>query len=437
VTERRPAPAIVHRSTPAGQGGVAVIELFGEEAEALLARFFEARSGRGMEALPRPGRVRFGWLRDADGEAVDEVIVARFSAAESWCGLPGCSISCHGGSGVTERAIGVFVSGGACRCDTAALLDEAWRRGALDLVRSRAYACLVDALTERAAEYFLRQYEGALSRRLRALLLRAAGSYGGTLGALDELRSLLDQAPAAIRLHAPARILIAGAANAGKSTLFNALYGRERAIVSPLPGTTRDLVEETIEIAGYPVVLIDSAGCREGPIADPVEEAGLQRVHEAKADGVLFLREHHRPFGDREIELLAGLAPRPLIVVRTKVDLAGDGAGSGAGADPAPLRRLGAKLGRAEPVLISSRSGRGIEELREAIRSAWLGPPEGVVLPALPFTGDLCGRTRRLLDDWGRAGVDLDALRKSFIECFPGSMASAGGDRGEPDAAGP
>ncbi|MBI4584594.1 MAG: 50S ribosome-binding GTPase [Planctomycetes bacterium] len=388
----------IHRATAAGAGGIAVVELFGDGARAALERCFRPRRG----CLPEAGEVRLGVLVDAAGRPVDEVLVAPLRASESWSGLPGWTVSCHGGAVVTEQVMEAFVERGGARRSTGEILDLAESIGALDCIRRQAYERLIQAYTPRAARYFLKQHQGALCRRLGDLLRAVEEGELAAAELRDRLDEMLNFSNEAIRLGAPLRVLIAGRANAGKSTLFNALLSCERVVVSPLPGTTRDLIEEMIEIHGYPVVLIDSAGLREES-ADPVERLGMELARSASCDAVLYLSDHEGPPSPEERAFLERFPESQILRVRTKGDL-----------EPASPRALtsGALLS------ISAKSGAGLPELREMIRCLWLGPPERVEIPPLPFTEDLLRRFERLLESLSSGELHIDVIRQAFIKCF-------------------
>ncbi len=414
----RAATFLVHRATAPGVGGIASIELYGDHAEAALAQAFRSRRAGG---LPRAGRARLGVLvdrgageSDVDGEAVDDVIVARVEANASWCGLAGWTVTCHGGPAITDRVVDLFVRLGGERVTTAELLERAARAGAIDPVRQQAYPCLVEAYTERAARYFLRQWSGELGRRLLEL---AAGAAHDAVSGLD---AMISGAPIAMRLATPLRVLIAGRTNAGKSTLFNTVLGRERVVVSTLPGTTRDLVTETIEIAGYPVTLIDSAGLRAEEADDPVEREGIRRALEAPRDAVLFLTESPVELAADELVFLSRLPGAGVIVVRTKHDLRVPAPGTPAGVESiaAPARDA---VCSGEAVDVSAVTGFGVDRLRERIREAWLGPPETREIPPLPFTPDLVERVDRLREAWSaRPDAGPDDRKRTLAERLPG-----------------
>lgn len=400
------AELLVHRATPVGVGGVAIVELLGSRAGATLARHFRARRG----TLPPRGRAGFGVLVGSEREAVDDVIVSRFSGPESWCGLPGWTISCHGGPAVTDRVIRVFTAAGGRLVTSGEILDLAVESGAMDRVRQQAFDLLTAARTERAAHYFLRQYNGEFGRRLLGLLGRVEHERSAVLA---ELGLWLVEAPAALRLGKPLRVLLAGRANVGKSTLFNALLGEERVVVWHDPGTTRDLIAETIDVAGYPVVIIDGAGSRPDEMTGPVEREGIRRALGAPRDAVLFLVA--RAGSGAAIELPEELSGDRVIVVWTKQDLVS--AEKGENSTESIAAAAADAVSSRQSVEVSGVTGHGLDRLRDRMRAAWLGPPEALAVPALPFTDDLMSRTESLKESWSRA---TSGFRELLDASFPG-----------------
>ncbi len=385
---------IFHAASAEGEGGIFLLEIYGAGAAGALEKHFRPLRGR----MPGEGEVRLGQFTDASGTPIDEVLLSRLSAPALWCGLPGWCLSCHGGAISFRRICSELDRAGGRREDREGVAARARAVGALDRIRSDAWCLLPACRTARAARYLVRMIRGELSLRLREASRPGAG---GPDPLRRMLEAALEAAPAARRLIEPHRVLIAGRPNAGKSSLFNRLAGKERAAVTAMAGTTRDLLEETVEIAGFPVVFMDSAGLRPGGSAeDPVEEEGMRRAREADADSVLFLIERRGPPEPDEEAFLSRWPAGSVLIARTKADLAPPGEGGSGG-----------RWREAAPV--STKSGEGLEALRERIRAEWLGPPESVELPAAPFSP----RQAEILSRAARA-ASVDGMRKALLECF-------------------
>jgi len=261
------------RATAPGPGGIAVVEVIGPRAREVVGRFVKV--GRGL--------VR--------GRIVDEVLV-RWAPRH---GEPVVEVSCHGGD---QPARAVIDALGMREVDRAFVLERAVASRRLDRTRAEALLLLPRALTLRAARMLQDQAAGALSRA-------------------RSREALLETAPLGLALASPRRIVIAGAPNVGKSTLFNALVERDRALVSPVAGSTRDPVEETIAIDGIPFVLVDTAGASRGT---ELERMATERAEaqKRKADLVLTLGARREPWTARELTALRrrivrdlGLAVKP------------------------------------------------------------------------------------------------------------------------------
>lgn len=307
---------LARRLTPAGRGGVALVALEGPGAAALLA-------GALSRPLPAVGGVVVGRLLDLAGAPVDEVLVARG-------GDEAFEVGCHGGPAVVDAVLEALRARGA---GDGAPRDD-------DRVVAEARAALPRATTALGAKLVLAQLAGALTRAARGLL--------SALEAGDEPRAglerLLATAPLGRALVAPPRVAVVGPPNAGKSSLVNALVGRERAIVDAAAGTTRDALEAPLDLDGVPVLLVDTAGEREA--SDPVERAGVARAREVGAAAALRLVV---------VDGLTGVelpAADPRLVVRTKRDLTGAGD-------------------------LSSTTGEGLDDLRRALRRALVGEAPG------------------------------------------------------------
>jgi tRNA modification GTPase len=328
---------IVAPATPVGRSALAIVRIDGPAAFAILSSF---------AALP-PIRHAARLALRHDGELLDDAVVVRYAAPHSFTGNDLVEMTLHGNPLLISRVVSACVALGARMAEPGEFTERAVLNGKLDLVQAESIADLINARTTLQARLSLGNLEGMLSRTAAAIResllfvisrLEAALDFseeGYDFISRSEARSLISSAIAQTRSlaetyrrgHATARGLsavILGRPNAGKSTLLNRLVGSDRAIVTPIPGTTRDIVRETIEIGGLPVTLADTAGLRSS--SDVVEGIGVARAREAahSADIILYL-----------VDATSGWTPEDepfpnALVIYTKTDLA-----------PAPPGELG------------------------------------------------------------------------------------------------
>ncbi len=296
--------------------------------------------------LPTARFAAYRSFRGDDGAALDVGIVLYFPAPASLTGEDVVEFQGHGGPVVVDRLLGRALSLGARLARPGEFSERAFLNGKLDLAQAEAIADLIAAGSAQAARSAVRSLQGVLSRRVESLLealvrlrtyVEAAIDFpeeeidfladGALIADLDTLRSgvdaLLSSATRGRLLRDGLRVVIAGAPNAGKSSLLNALVGHDAAIVTAIPGTTRDVLREYIQIDGLPLHVVDTAGLREA--ADAVEQEGIRRARSeiTGADRVLWVHDDRDPFDVARLSS-AGLPPGvPVTVVRNKIDLTG------------------------------------------------------------------------------------------------------------------
>jgi len=364
---------IVAVATPPGRGGVGCVRLSGPRAHPLAESLFRPAASRAVGAL------RFGRFVGCDGTPVDHGYLVRFEAGRSFTGEPAAELWAHGSPAVLREIVAVALAAGARAAGPGEFTYRALRHGRLDLTRAEAVRDLVEARTVWQARTAFAQSEGSLARRLAPLqetLLDLAAraeaavefvdeaetrwaseAFGHALAAATEQAATLRRAMrTGRRAREGAQVAITGLPNVGKSSLFNALLARERAIVSEIPGTTRDTLEDAVDLDGLPVGLVDTAGIRRS--TDPVESEGVRRarVALAESDLVMFVLDASRPVETAEAEVLRDLDPSRSLVIGNKADL------------PKSIGSL--PRGTLE---VSARTGAGLEALRDALREKVLG----------------------------------------------------------------
>jgi len=324
-------------ASPLGRSGLAVLRVSGAGAHAVVGRILPA-------FRTEPWRTaRVATVRDpASGEALDQAVYLTYQGPSSYTGEDMAELTVHGGLLVPAEVLSALLAAGARAAAPGEFTRRAVRNGRMDLLQAEAVADLVDATAPRQRRAALAQLDRALSARIAALReevlgLEALIAYeidfpeeddgpvpaeriAGAVEAVERsLTGLLGTAVEGERLREGALAVIAGRPNTGKSSLFNALLGSDRAIVTEIPGTTRDAIEAAATCEGFPFRLIDTAGLRESD--DTVERLGIEvsRRYLAAADVVLFCAEAGRPLDAAERAFLAA-ADVPAVLVRTKLD---------------------------------------------------------------------------------------------------------------------
>jgi tRNA modification GTPase len=356
---------IVAIATPPGRGGIGVVRLAGAEAKAIAAPML--RLPHELEA----GRAVFGELVESEGARIDEVVVTFFAKPHSYTTDDIVEISTHGSPVVLRHVVELALARGARLAEPGEFTMRAFLNGRIDLTQAEAVRDLIESQTLFQAKVAAQQLDGALSRRLQPIKEKLVQLIARLEAGIDFAEDDVSVMPgseilahvAAIRdplealagsfaygkiVHEGLTLAIVGRPNVGKSSLFNRLVESERAIVTATPGTTRDLVTETVAIGGIPVRLVDTAGIRRA--LDEAESMGIKRSMEALADAglVLVVVDGSQALTEEDQQLIDQVAQRPAIVVGNKSDLARDGASSDA------LRT-------------SAITGEGIAELREEI----------------------------------------------------------------------
>jgi tRNA modification GTPase len=384
-------------ATPPGRAALAVIRLSGAGAFEVAGRVIA-----GFRPRP-PRRASLARFLDRDGLTIDQGLYTAFPGPHSYTGEDLVELSCHGGVLIPNRLLAALHAAGARPAAPGEFTRRAVLNGKLDLIQAEAVGDLIDATAPAQATAALRQLEGGLSRRLAKLresLIEAqallsydidfpeeddgpvpAGRIGHQIEAIaSQIGHLVASAPSVERLREGALMVFAGRPNVGKSSLFNALLGSERALVTEIPGTTRDAIEAHTDFLGWPVRLADTAGLWNAP--ERVDRLGVEVSHRylAAADLVILCVEAGRAVGPDETAIAA---ERPALLVRTKADLTSEpGAGvpvsAVTGEGLGGLRRAAAErvfadrinLADLEPALTRERHHIALTRAQSALASA-------------------------------------------------------------------
>jgi len=374
---------IVAIATPPGRGGIGVVRLAGPEARKIALPMLRLKHDLD------PGRAVFGELVEpadehvgtaggssATSDRIDEVVVTYFAKPHSYTTDDIVEISPHGSPVILRHFVELAMARGARLAEPGEFTMRAFLNGRIDLTQAEAVRDLIDSQTLYQAKVAAQQLEGALSRRLQPIkqklveliaTLEAGIDFAEDdisvlpadqiLKRLATVRAPLEDLAASFAygkiVHEGLTLAIVGRPNVGKSSLFNCLVERERAIVTATPGTTRDLVSETVAIGGIPVKLVDTAGIRRA--LDEAESIGIRKSMEALADAdlVLVVLDSSQQLADEDNELLSQVAGRPAIAVENKSDMRG-----------CQFSVLSSELPR---VRTSATTGEGIPELRKEI----------------------------------------------------------------------
>nr|PZN06168.1 MAG: tRNA uridine-5-carboxymethylaminomethyl(34) synthesis GTPase MnmE [Pseudomonadota bacterium] len=369
-------------ATAPGRGGIGIVRVSGPE----LAGMARALTGK----IPQPRHATFARFTDAAGTVIDEGLVLYFPAPHSFTGEDVLEVHAHGGTVVLQMLLRRCLELGARLAEPGEFTRRAFLNDKLDLAQAEAVIDLIDAANEAAVKSAGRSLRGEFSRaidmlveRLIELRMRVEAALDfpeeeidalerreveqGLNGLIEAVAEVLRKAEQGSLLRTGLNVVLAGQPNVGKSSLLNRLAGEELAIVTDIPGTTRDTVRQTIQVHGLPVNIIDTAGLRE--TEDTVERIGIDRTWKAiqDADLVLLLvdaRTGVTPEDERIVAQLPGRLPR--IVVYNKVD----------------LRDEAAPEATADEVWISAKTGAGIEALRNRLQAAagWQAESEDVFL---------------------------------------------------------
>lgn len=425
-------------ATPAGQGGVGIVRVSGPLCAEIAATLFSRRRN---SADWISHHLYYGQVVDADGEAIDTGFAVLMRRPRSYTGEDVLELHCHGSPVALGRVLARVLSCGVRLAEKGEFTKRAFLNGRLDLAQAEAVIEMVRARTDAGAALAVQQLSGRLSEHLAELrsqlirvkvLLEAQIDFSDEDFELDstELVAVLDSSMFSIKslidtyrhgklIRDGLRVVIVGKPNVGKSSLLNALLGEERVIVTPVPGTTRDSIDETADFDGLPVVLSDTAGLRQEDQVDMIERLGMRRTASkiAEADLLLTVLDTSRPLDTADLAVLDATRGVPQVIVLNKIDL--DTKFSPADLVPITTCPTVASptvashtVARQSVVRVSATAGIGLAELRHAVVSCATGGADfrgsGPVLTNL-----------RHHDALTKASVSLRLARQSIADGQP------------------
>lgn len=376
----RAVDTIAAVATAPVEAGIGVVRISGPEALRVGDRAFRPRRGRPLSER-RSHSVAYGWVVNTDGHRVDEALALVMLGPHSYTGEDVVELQCHGGAVAVRRVLEVALEAGARLAEPGEFTRRAFLNGRIDLSQAEAVVEVIRAKTDRAMEAAVRQLEGSFSHAIREVRERLLGVAAqleaeidfpeleletesrealleGCSWSLERIGVLLRNVRRGDLLRNGLRVVLAGRPNVGKSSLLNRLVGKDRAIVTAVPGTTRDVIEEWVSLGGVPVLYADTAGIRE--TEDEVERFGVDRSREMlrRADLILWVVDAGSGLTAEDLALREQLpSSKPVIGVLNKTDLV----------DPAALDALAAELKGLRLIQVSALSGAGIEELERAV----------------------------------------------------------------------
>jgi tRNA modification GTPase len=374
-----PADTIAAIATPPGRGGIGIVRLSGPATR----RIAESMLGK----LPPPRHASFTRFHDRTGQAIDQGLALFFPAPHSFTGEDVLELHGHGGPVILDMVLGRALELGARPARPGEFSERAFLNGKMDLAQAEAVADLIEAGSETAARSALRSLEGEFSRRAHALVegltrlrlyveaaidfpeeeidLLADERVRRELVVLEsDIGQLFNSTRQGCLLHDGMTVVLAGPPNAGKSSLLNALAARDTAIVSPIPGTTRDVLRERIHIDGMPLHIVDTAGLRES--RDAIESEGIRRAREQmeSADRVLLVLDDAIG-GSQPVDVEKFLPLNlPRSVIRNKIDLSRRAAGI-------------TKISGGVEIALSAKTGAGLDMLRQHLKESMGFQPAG------------------------------------------------------------
>ena len=371
-------------STPLGTGGISVIRVSGDRAFEICERNFKSKSGKSILDM-NTHTISFGFILDKDSHIIDEVLVSKFIAPNSFTGENVVEISCHGGMAVTKMILKELIKSGARMAENGEFTKRAFLNGKVDLSQAEAIIDIINANDEYNVYSGENQLKGRLSEKINMIRQNLIDATANIIAVIDypeedidelttsEIITSLSDAKKDIDdliktydtgkiIKEGAKIVICGKPNVGKSSLLNALLKENRAIVTDIAGTTRDILEESINIDGLKARIIDTAGLRESE--DVVENIGIKKAQEQinDADLILFLLDSSVELSEEDIKIANEIKDKNVYVIVNKTDLLSK-------IDISVIENI---LNNSRYTFISAKEFTGINELTDTIKSSIL-----------------------------------------------------------------
>ena len=409
------ADTIVALATPPGRGGIGIVRVSGPHVNTIAVKI--------LGQLPPPRTALLLPFVDANNDAIDQGLALHFPAPHSFTGEDVLELHGHGGPAVCDMLINAILHAGARMARPGEFSERAFLNDKIDLAQAEAIADLIDATTAQAARSALRSLQGEFSARINQLvegLIRLRMYVEAAIDFVEEeinfladdqvinqltaimadLAAVLLSATQGSLLRDGVTVVIAGQPNVGKSSLLNFLSGKDIAIVTDIPGTTRDVLREQINLDGMPIHIIDTAGLRDS--TDPVEQEGIRRAQQeiARADLILLLQDASRNDVPQNNLLSAVETKLPVITVRNKIDLTGE----------APQLHTQDNL---TTITLSAKTGHGIDLLKQHLK-ACVGLREN--------NEGIFSARRRHLDALNRAQEFLQSGHRQLTQARTGEL---------------
>ena len=367
-------------STPIGEGGISIIRVSGDKCLDIIDKIFKGINNSSVKGM-KTYTMKYGHIYSADNnDVIDEVIVSYMKGPKSFTAEDVVEVNCHGGVTSTNRVLQEIIKAGARIAEPGEFTKRAFLNGRIDLSQAEAVMDIIRAKTDLSMKSAIMQSSGHLSReinKLREYMLNTLALIEYSVDfteddeevddsipikilqqlskAKDEMNTLLKNADEGRIIRDGLKLTIVGKPNVGKSSLLNALLKEKRAIVTDIPGTTRDVIEEFINLDGIPVKIVDTAGIRETD--DIVEQIGVKKSREKmeEADLIIFMLDSSRDLDDEDRDIISRLKDKKYIVLLNKIDLESK-------INEDELKELN------NMIKISAKSGFGLEDLKSKIK---------------------------------------------------------------------